>query len=71
MIIHEGITYQLKFLEKMAEKESFLANFFNKFEKKISCNMKISSSVWRLSRFEELEELYRPITLDFCAFKWK
>jgi len=30
-----GITCQLKFLENIAEKKSFLANFFNKFVKKI------------------------------------
>jgi len=40
MIPHKGITCQL---EKMTKK-SFLANFFNKFGRKISCNIKISSS---------------------------
>jgi len=44
MITHEGITYQLKFLEKMVEKSLFL-QFFNKFARKISCNIRISSSV--------------------------
>jgi len=44
MIIHEEITYQLKFLEKNDIKKFFLANFFNKFARKISCNMKIYSS---------------------------
>jgi len=44
MITHEGITCQLKFLEKMTKKKSFLANFFNKFARKIPCNMKISSN---------------------------
>jgi len=44
MITHEEITYQLKFLEKMAE-NSFLLQIFNKFARKIPCNMKISSNV--------------------------
>ena len=44
MITHEEIICQLKFLEKMTEKKSFLANFFNKFTRKILCNMRISSS---------------------------
>ena len=44
MITHEEITCQLKFLTKMIKK-SFLANFFNKFTRKIIYNMKIFSSV--------------------------
>jgi len=32
MITYEGITYQLRFLEKIAKKKSFfLQSFFNKF----------------------------------------
>jgi len=34
----------IKFLEKMAEKKSFLTIFFNKFPRKISYNMKFFSS---------------------------
>jgi len=49
MITHERITCQLKFLEKMAEKKSFLANFLNKFARKIPSNMRISSSVLRIT----------------------
>jgi len=45
MITHEGIMWQLKFLEKMTEKSLFLQIFFNKFARKIPCNMRISSSV--------------------------
>jgi len=44
MITHEGITCQLKFLGKMAEKSLFLQFFFNKFARKFPCNMRISSS---------------------------
>jgi len=43
MITHERITCELKFLEKMTEKY-FLANFLDKFVKKIPCNMRIYSS---------------------------
>jgi len=43
MITHEGITYQLKFFKKIAEKKFFLINSFNKFVRKISCNIRISS----------------------------
>jgi len=35
--------YLLKFLEKNGKKRVFLANSFNKFTRKISYNMKISS----------------------------
>jgi len=47
MIIYEEITCQLEFLEKMTEKKSFLAKFFNKFASKFPCNMRISSSEFR------------------------
>jgi len=36
----------IKFLRKNSRKKSFLANFFNKFARKFSCNMRICSSVW-------------------------
>jgi len=35
MIIHEGIICQLKILEKIVKKKSFLIIFFNKFATKI------------------------------------
>jgi len=44
-ISHEGIIYQLKFLKKKLEEKVFFANSFNQFALKISCNMKIFSSV--------------------------
>jgi len=44
MIIYEEITYQLTFLEKITEKKFFFIIFFNKFIRKISYNIKISSS---------------------------
>jgi len=47
MITHEGIICQLKFLEKMAEKKSFLANLLNKFARKILSNMRISCGVYK------------------------
>jgi len=34
----------IKILRKNDKKNSFLVNYFNKFAKKIVCNMKISSS---------------------------
>jgi len=34
MITYEGITYQLKFLEKMAEKISFLQIFLSNLQEK-------------------------------------
>jgi len=45
MITYEKIIYQLKFLEKMKEKKSFLTNYFNKFAKKIPYNIRISGSI--------------------------
>jgi len=36
MITHEGITYQLKFLEKMEEKSIFLQIFLTNLQKKKS-----------------------------------
>jgi len=37
----------IKILRKNDRKKSFLANFFNNFARKISCNMRIFSSVVR------------------------
>jgi len=45
MITHEKIICQLKFLEENSRKKSFLVNFFNKFVKKISYNMRIFSNI--------------------------
>jgi len=42
MITHAKITYQLKFLEKMTE--FFFYTLFNKYVRKITCNMRISSN---------------------------
>jgi len=47
MITHKRITCQLKFLEKNGRKKSFLAHVFNKFTRKIPCNMEISSSKYK------------------------
>jgi len=45
MIIHERITCQLKFLEKMSEKNLFLQFFLTNLQEKISYNMRIFNSV--------------------------
>jgi len=50
MIRYKGITYQLKFLEKMAEKSLFLQIFLTNLQKKIPCNMRIFSSVFKISK---------------------
>jgi len=45
MITYEGITYQLKFIKKIAEKSLFLQIAEKTFARKISYNMRISISV--------------------------
>ena len=49
----------IKILRKNSRKKSFLANFFNKFAKKISCNMRIFSSA--TIKFKNISSIFYTI----------
>ena len=58
---------QIKILRKYDRKKYFLANFFNKFARKILCNIRISSIVW--SQFGEEQHFF--FNLNWIEFKNK
>ena len=65
---------QIKILRKFGKKKSFLANFFNKFVRKISYNMRISSSdririYWMLELSPKLWYVYLKNTPE--GFRWR